>query len=435
MSDGFKEVSRREPCPICGGPDWCCLDLTKGYPMYVCKRQKGETNIMGCDGNFYIFDSVSKNGNLLFEEANQRYARLQQEEDISQVIQCQRKPKPKEKNRVQPLSNKELDRIYRALLDELVLDPHDAAYLKREGWGEELLKKNYIVSFPEPDFIRFRYKHFFSKNPYRKKLANLIMSKLGLSTLEGVPGAFKNKQGEWTFSGPSGILFPLYDADGNIYRLRIRMNFLDVNAEYSSTTINERCNYCLEGKQYYIYPHKGIYQYNPQGSDVRISKGKYRNFSSYHAEVKCENGEEVIANTYNSGCESGNQLGVYYNYSRDNMYTCFITEGEKKGIFANERMHVPFISMPGVDSFSKLIEGKVGERIIDKLKNKGVTMFIIAFDADKFMNEAVMAAQERVVHILRKEGFLVGVANWNILDGKGIDDLLLNNHLPNYELA
>ncbi len=40
---------------------------------------------------------------------------------------------------------------------------------------------------------------------------------LGLKSLAGVPGAYLNDKGNWSFVSKSGLVFPVYDEDGFIY--------------------------------------------------------------------------------------------------------------------------------------------------------------------------------------------------------------------------
>jgi len=95
----------------------------------------------------------------------------------------------------------------------------------------------------------------------------------------------------------------------------------------------------------------------------------------------------------------------------------------------------PFVSIPGVSSWGFLLSKKGGERPVDLLKRKGVRIFIVAFDADRETNERVMQAQKATIQALKEEGFTVGVAEWNIEHGKGIDDLLCNGYRPQYVLG
>jgi len=310
------------------------------------------------------------------------------------------------------------------------LDDVHRDYLHKEKWSDELIEKHQIRSLPERDFTRFKYKNTFSKNKYRKTLGNMIAEKFGKDSLIGVPGAYMDNAGNWTFAGQKGLVFPLYDAEGYIYRLRIRMDYMDVNREMQKE--GNISFYEEDGVKHYLTPMKGFYTLENGEKVYEKVRGKYRNLSSFREDDDAAK-QGIIKNTYTKGCESGNQLGIYYNAQRDNMFICYVTEGEKKGIYCNEKLRAPFISVPGVDSWGKLLEGEVGHRQIDILKKRGVMMFVIAYDADKAVNAKVLDCETKVIEALKKEGFAIGVANWNALYGKGIDDLLAGGHLPTYE--
>lgn len=458
VSYGSKEVSKSRPCPICGKPDYCCFFPAKdGGELVICKRNALKENIIGHDGMFYVFSGTSGSGNTVFEEANQKRVKEMARKGCSKEHTFNATAVPKVKqytvvDQVDPLPNKELDKIYRTMLSFLTLEPRDREYLKKEGWTDELIDKNHIVSFPEKDFTRFKYrKDEFSKNPYRKNLAKKIMDKLGRDNLRGVPGAYKDSKGNWTFAGPSGIIFPLYDVHHQMYRIRIRLDFRDVDAEiHKGMGEDDWFSYGNQSKIYISYSGLYVWKQTEEGLKKdflkEISKkvegrvitrkisGKYRNFASYSINEE-EEKRGFIVNTYDSGCEAGNQLGFYYNEQRDDMYIMYATEGEKKAIFSNDKMRSPFLNIPGVNSWGLLFKGKKGERPVDIIKSKGVKIFIIAYDADKSVNENVLEAEKQVINALRNEDFLIGVANWNIKNGKGLDDLLYNNFKPAYELA
>lgn len=443
MAYGIRAVTKNSPCPICGKPDWCgFMPADDGGELVICQRDTEEKNVIGQDGNFYVFVALSRSGNSIFEEANQRLAKEQRrnskkEYDKSSFSKFKAVP-PKTYtvlDEVKPKSNEELNKIYNALLDMLVLDDIHKQYLLNEGWTEELIMRHKIKSFPEKDLTRFMHKNNPSKNPYRKTLAKQLIEKFGENCLLGVPGAYKNSKGDWTFAGAKGILFPVYDAKHNLYRLRIRMDFMDVNEKLIKEG-NSDPYYFKNGKKYHVVPLKGIYtlEDGKKVFDKNLIRGKYRNFSSFHADED-EYKKGFIVNSYNSGCEAGNQLGIYYNSERDNMYIAFVTEGEKKGIFCNDKMRAPFINVPGVNSWSKLIEGKKGSRAIDILYDRGVGMFVIAYDADKAVNSKVLESEKNAIQALRDEGFAIGIAEWDMRYGKGIDDLLQGGHQPTYNLV
>lgn len=438
MAKNIRNVSKAHPCPICGKPDWCgYMPASDGGELVICQRDVEQANAIGLDGQFYVVVGISKNGITIFEEANQRRAKeLARDGSKSNYNNFSKVKIPEVKtltvvDQVIARSNKELDTIYRTMLSFLSLEPVHREYLHKEGWTDEMIRKNNIVSFPEKDFSRFKYrKNVKFVNPYRKRLATLVMNKLEIDNLRGVPGAYRDAKENWTFAGRSGIFFPQPDINHLIYRLRLRMDFRDINSEIHSNTNGDDW-YIDKGKKYYIHMG-GIYQVNDKGKkEYDKSIGKYRNFASYYID-KEEEKRGFLVNVYNEGCEAGNQLAFYYNEQRDDMHIVYATEGEKKGMFSNEILRAPFISFPGINSWSLLFDGKVGERPVDILKKKGVNIFIIAFDADKSINKRVLAAEQQTIEALRKEGFIIGIAEWDMKIGKGLDDLLSKGYKPEF---
>lgn len=455
MAYGCKEVSRQRPCPVCGKPDYCSFFPAKDFgELLVCKRANGiyqvGENIMGKDGNFYIFSGKSRSGNFVYEEANQkRQKELQQGSSKERTFSENKSPQPKTLTPIdiiQPKSDDELDKIYRCILKHLVLEERDRDYLYQDGWTDEMIEKYQVVSFPAKDFLRFKYqKDYLSKNPYRKKLAKLVMNELGLDDLKGVPGAYKDKSGNWTFTGNSGILFPVMNVNHKVYRLRLRFDFRDVETDVQDWNTSKPYFYDIYQNKIYI-SWSGYYkledgqkcnqkeiQLSIEGRVTKINiKGKYRNFSSFHADEK-EEKKGFLVNVYDSGCEAGNQLAFYYHEQRDDMFMFYVIEGEKKGIYSNEKLRAPVISVPGVSSWSLLFQGKKGNRMIDTLIQNGAKIFVVAYDADKEINKHVLAAQQNVVEALKQEGIIVGICNWDSSNGKGLDDLLKNGYKPSYE--
>lgn len=444
MAHNIKNVSKSRPCPICGKTDWCGFMSAEDYgELVLCMRDTDQQNRIGFDGQFYVFVATSKKGkNSIFEEANQRMEKEKAWKGKSGEYKFDPAKVPQAKkmtvvDQVNPRSNKELDLIYRTMLSFLSLEPCHREYLKREGWSDELINNNMIVSFPEKDYTRFKYRKNDSKNPYRKALAKKVMDKLGLDNLRGVPGAYKDKNGNWTFAGQSGILFPEPDLDHLYYRLRIRMDFNDPNAEIHTEISLDDWYYDANenkiqshDKWYYdtsgnknFFSMKGVYKIEDHRQIYDKSRGKYRNFASYHTDEE-EEKRGFIVNSYDQGCEAGNQLGFYYNEQKDDMYIAYVTEGEKKGIFSNDKLRAMVINIPGVNSWSLLFHGKKGERPIDKLKQKGIRIFVIAYDADKNVNKKVLEQEQNIVNAFREEECVLGTAEWDMNLGKGMDDYL-----------
>lgn len=418
MAHGIKNVSTHQPCKICGKPDWCGrYNLPEGYEMHICMRVTNQTDTIGIDGNTYVFIKETSKGNSLYEEYSQRSIRIDNFKSSNynkKPSATFHKPQMVYENQVSPLSNEKLDAIYRDLLSMLVLEHEHEKYLLNEGWDSSLIRKNNIKTLPEDDYYRYVNKiTYHSKNPWRKEIAAKLVLKHG--DLTGVPGAFK-KNGVWTFAGLGGIIFPIYDSNGNIYRLRTR-----VDRQYFNSK-----NEAISASQYELLKVKGEQCY---------TVGKYHNFSSYKEDpLKLKQG--IISNIRDCGCEASNNIGFYMDTRRDDLYLCYVTEGEKKSIIGNHILHAPFINVPGVNSYSKLIEPDVsGKRPIDYLKDLGVQLIVVAFDADKTYNSKVLDSEAKTVEILKSEGFQLAIANWDKSLGKGIDDLLISGGRPSYEFV
>lgn len=462
MANGFMRRNAKNPiCPICGYPgnDYCGRQITsEGEELIVCMRiakcaAEGLNyfdaygNCHGKDGNFYLRVGTSRSGNGVFMEASAKKASDERKGISKGNFNAQpfKTPAyvpptpPTIVDEVKPLPNAQLHKIYSIMAKHLKLEDYHREYLHKEGWTDEMLQTYQVVSFPEKDHTRFNFrKNVKLKCPYRKRLAKLILEELGnpADGLRGVPGAYQTASGEWTFCGPSGIIFWQKDISGNIYRARIRMDYRELNTEILQDA-SGREYFMDKGIQWYL-SMKGAYRILPDGSSEWKKdgnfKGKYRNFSSY-AEDENELKNHRIVNIYKNGCQSGNNLSFYYNSQRDDMYICYITEGEKKGAFANYVMRAPFGTLPGVSSWSLLFKGEKGERPIDYLKAMGIKILIIAFDADKTVNADVLAKEQQTIAALKEEDMFVGIAEWDINLGKGLDDLLAAGYKPKYTVC
>lgn len=482
MANGNTEVSRSRPCPICGKSDYCSFWRdSNGFEQIICKRSSTEADVVGRDGRAYKFLRLSKENRFTVYQDMDTYEAVREAEKDAWMQQNKVGPynprwnfgsflgsfkkKQKEKrpcetapvvlqqrqevvrvNWIEPLPHKERDRFYRSLLSHLVLDEVHRAYLEGEGWSGELIRSSLAKSLPIKDFVRMKYRNFDSENPYRRELAEMVMKDLGLKDLYGYPGAFIDPGDRWTLNGPSGIVFPIYDADGYIYGLRIRMDFMDIPRALASDDSGSFYEHASE--RYYLKPLKGWYTrkggqercLEKNGYWVEDSRwfkelrGKYRPVTSFFEDAKeLEQGRSV--NVYKGGCQLESGTSLYFDPEKDDPTICYITEGEKKGIFGNAELSAPLLTFPGVDGWGSLFEGNPGKRFIDRLKEMGVQVFVIVYDADKATNEAVLRAQDKVLQAIRAEGFFVGIGNWPVSLGKGLDDLLARGGLPSYDLV
>ena len=406
MANGFKNFSQANTCPICGKPDWC--SWREDTNMIICMRDdtylKGDV-FTGIDGKTYECKGQNKEGHNFFF-LHEDCERWRETHKISKGAKQQKEtafkrqiPKTIREDDVKPIVNEKLHKIYSYLLQSLKLEEADRNYLYSEGFTDELIERYQIRSLPEPDYYRFQNKDYKSVNKMRKQLAHDCADIFG--DLTGVPGFYQEKDkngnntGEWNISGLGGILFPLIDPFKNIYRLRVRV-------------------------------------YRPN-----VGSGKYRNFSSYAEEIILTKDEKISRNRYLNGCSSGNNCGLYSS-ALDDYTIVFLTEGEKKGIISNAYFHYPVVTLPGVNSYKKILEPIRSEtsnqRLIDFLKQKGTKIIIVAFDADKNVNDAVLNNEKQTISTLRAEGFSIATAEWDMSLGKGLDDLLVAGYKPRFKL-
>ena len=429
MSDAWKGVSRARKCPICQHEDWCGYWTPEDYggELICCQRDKEKCNMIGSDGQEYVFIGSAKgSGSSIYEERTQ-YELLRKKKtgmNYSHISKPQKR-ELKPVDQIVPKNNENCSSIYTYMQNLLILDPAHKAYLHSQGWTDELIEKHHIVSFPEEDSLRVKYHNRYrTRNITRARLADLILQKFGSNSLEGIPGAYLKGE-QWTFAGPSGLVFPMYDLDGNTFRLRIRKDFSDIDA--TVITSGQDRFYYAEGKKYFI-SMKGVYFVTPGGEKEFLpQKGKYRTLASYYQDSQAAT-RGLLANIYKKGCAAANQCSFYGLPFAKTSSLWYITEGEPKGLFASNALSTPVVTLPGVNSYSLILD----DGVLSQMKELGMKMVVVAFDADKLHNERVLSCEKSLADGLKAAGIPVVIANWKEENGKGIDDLLASGGAPQY---
>ena len=265
----------------------------------------------------------------------------------------------------------------------------------------------------------------------------------------GVPGFFINKYtGQWTFSDLSGIIFPIFDFEGRIIRLRIRDALPSYKGNFNGEQGVFRLSYTgewlfidMKKNEHVIWSvEKNIYlvelddTFTPSGV-VKV-QGKYKNFSS--CRLKEENGS--YCNAYLHGTRSGSLPSIYAEKD-DNFYTVYFTEGEKKATVAHELLKAPVICFPGVGFYNLMLNlcaenfdteaASLDNSIIGYLKKHGTKIGVICYDADKESNEAVLRNEQEAIKQFAKAGLFMAIGDWNPNFGKGLDDIALAGVRPN----
>lgn len=429
MNDMWKGVNRARRCPICQHDDWCGYWKPADYAgeLICCQRDKEKHNMIGFDGREYVFLGSGRDSNSSIYEERSQYELLRKKKTGMRYLHsaAPQKRELRAVDQVEPRDNAFCSDVYRFLQKQLILDPCHRLYLHTQGWSDELIDSQRIVSFPEEDSLRLKYHNRYrTKNITRVRLAELAIKEFGKDALLGVPGAYLKGE-QWTFAGPSGLAFPMYDLDGNTFRLRIRKDFSDVDATVIKS--GQERFYYAEGKKYYV-SMKGVYHILPSGDKEYLpQKGKYRTLASFYQDSQAAK-KGILANLYNKGCAAANQCSFYGLSHAKTSVLWYITEGEPKGLFASNALSAPVVTLPGVNSYSLILD----DHILSRMKTMGMQMAVIAFDADKLHNDRVLSCEQALADGLKAAGVPVVIANWEEENGKGIDDLLAAGRSPRY---
>lgn len=404
----IRNVSKRELCPICGKSDWCtilsCTSSDIYEEMNICRRSGIRSDVIGrINGKQYTFIKELSDASCMYEEKEMHDAarnawceehgrksgyKAQSNKTGNAVLEPVPLVEAKQIDGCsEPLNYDMLNSIYTSFLRKLILYDKHSMHLYQDGWSNDLINRSFIRSIPFCKDQKYL-------NTKRIEITNALIHEFG--SVRGVPGFFRQTDGAWSFTArSSGMFIPICDYKGRIYRLRIRLDY-------------------------------------PERDEKGKEKNKYNNFSSLYAK---ENKDGNLYNSFQEGCSAGNHIGFYCK-NDDDFTVCYITEGEKKALRANDELCSPVISVPGVNSFRKILEPlEDGTHSLDYLKARGCKIAIIAYDADKAVNEAVLFYEQRLLHLVHEYGLEVAVANWNLGFGKGLDDILKVGVRPNYSLV
>lgn len=181
-------------CPFCGdhGAGKYHLSLNTDTDQYQC-------NLCGAHGN-----SVSLYARINGVSNKEAYLELKKGGNVYRFPQ---QPTPKITER-QPLPLEARHAAYSDMLEHLtLLDRHGENLLER-GLSEERIRRNQYRSMPETE-------------RGRRLLAELLRSQ-GHELL-GLPG-FRTYYGEWTLSGPNGLMIPVRNKASLIQGIKIRLD-------------------------------------------------------------------------------------------------------------------------------------------------------------------------------------------------------------------
>ena len=447
MSGTTEWVSTHRKCRICGKEDYCKFGtFPNGDTLEYCHRKsgsKGETTV-GVDGNIYRWTRETDWGFHVWEPEEQ-YERnlnsyleslgIKRNREYKQVPVTHAEPQKTREPEIPIASPAILDKVYRYFLSLLRLEEfHRQAlfseWVKVDGLGEEILKAYPIVSLPPKDKERSREQYRVT-NLQRSEI--MLKMEHAFKTLKGVPGFFLNGE-HWDIISGGGILFPVYNSRKQIVALRLGDDHPMVNIPVNGVVHDCYFNYgnwgyWQDGKFYKLKGIRLTKRGYPQGAGI---SGKYKNFSS----SKTIEIDGAIKAKYPMSCSAGSQLSLYGKDS-DDWSIVYLTEGEKKSMVANLLLGHPVVNIPGVASFGKLFQNELGmeKTMVDYLLERGTRLFVIAYDADKKVNQDVLRSEFKAVKAFVEKGLYIAIGEWNPSWGKGLDDILLSGVRPSMTMV
>ena len=471
-----QNVTKMQPCPICGKPDMCFSDIrTDGMKVRVCGRIARDM-VAGYDGKTYKkLPSKSSSAYSQYVDAMEDLVRSEERRkkwcmehgyrfvpkegvdlsaaDLAPVEEVWERSQ----EIAEPLPNAVLDAVLRPWMEEdLVLsDAHKRKLLSEwkvnQAAADEIFATWPIRTLPAEDSWREAAPSYYAargEGPTRKMLIQALekrCSDAGLDSPKGIPGVCQDeKTGAWMFASKSGILFPAYDIRGNLYRIRIGTDYPSVSGELGKVPGTFRFwrdawFFDRDGKP---KEEKGIlaWKYGARETRVKLNAkglppgkpdGKYVNMSSFREWKDYES--HLIINRYKNGCQSGSPISIYRpKGAKPGIF--WITEGEKKAMVISVILQVTVICVPGVNQLKVLFEKNGGKSIVEILKDEGYRIAVSAYDADKAENAMVAKAEVALVENLFRY-FKTGIASWNKAFGKGLDDSLLMGSRPSVDLV
>jgi hypothetical protein len=332
----IKYVSRKQPCEICGKPDWCSYTVNGFGEMVLALCQRvSYGSVKQAKDNSYI--------HVIAETTR-----------ISNYV----KAAPKPKNPKADITR--CNEVYTALLENIqvsnetledtelsALYSSHADRLLERGLGDDTVARNLYASVPQQA----------GGNELTQELSKRF-------DLTGVPGFYQDSNGIWQLNTYSkGYYVPYRNQKGKIFGLQIRL-------------------------------------------DVPIDKTKYVWLSTPAKEF---------------GASSGSPLHFVNTNIIQETAELYVTEGALKADVIGELSKVGVVAMAGVKSVKAELLAEMLKILFPNLRR-----VFIAFDMDFQTNKYVESAlSEMETEFQKWNGLEVKTLVWELCDGKGFDDYLL----------
>lgn len=195
------EIEVQCPMGVCGHkkkPVYFSVNLERGqYNCFHCCS--GCPYSGGIVDLFCLFNGLDPKKR---QEANKALANALDGKPVESRVTLKYQPEPT----VDVKSDEELDKVYRAVLNELTLKPEHRNNLLKRGLTNEVIDKCLYRSVPE------RWVSVFAK-----------LKKRGIS-FEGVPGFYEKNGKTFSACSKSGFFIPYFNSKGQIVGMQIRFD-------------------------------------------------------------------------------------------------------------------------------------------------------------------------------------------------------------------
>lgn len=304
---------------------------------------------------------------------------------------------------------KECDRVYRRFLQLCpIYREHAEEWIVKRKYSKEQILAIGLKSIP---------------GTYEEKNAIIrTLIKEGYS-LERIPGFTKriSSNGDpsklsdwyWSMNAYGKYFIPVRDENGYIIRLRLATGKAKKKYTWFSSepTVVPMYN---ENDEFIGVKDTNPYRHDP----MPLSEMQWGGCTSSH-QINV-----VIPAKPLAAWEAGNELDAIYKFDY-----VLVTEGEHKANIVSQIINQVVIGVPGVGLYKE---------VLPLLKKWNIKKLVIAYDADAFIyktddnemkkaNEVFKNLMEFSKEILKSDGIKLYFWIWDIADGKGLDDLLLES--------
>lgn len=408
--NGWFEFTK-EVCPICNHSGGCLIN------------EKGDTVVC-----------IRISSEIVFSKTFQSWIHHLGEKKIISVNNS----KVKERTKAESWT---LDSFFRLMDKQLVLENkhRQQLHLDRKMTNEQIQIRQY-KSFPTNSWAT----------------ASAVVNQIpNFNELDlGIPGFYKNNK-SWAIKGGAGILIPYRNEENEIIGYQIRIdepkNFVTIRSSNGNKltykailhkqpnlvrVVNEDGELILEKEFKMKEEIKVVSKEDPnEAAYVKLNKGqRYYWLSSANQVEGCGAGGPTpyhVALPTKKLAEMENKR-LADDSLKVECESAWLTEGALKGDIAIEQLQHALgnklkeigdvmLSVAGVNSWKIILP------VIKKMKIKRINL---AFDIDSMKNEQVANQLKDCIVELKKIDIEVYLAFWNPIDGKGIDDLLLNKKIP-----